>query len=117
MKKIELLNLLDIDIDINCEDEQLVRSVERKLQIDNVRKLHYSVDNNPWVSVNKITGKKDYLTLIFPTFEYGEVGCDYSIESREPSGILKEIKKYTEEYYKECADFLNGNKVLPNNWD
>lgn len=116
MKKKDLLNLLNIDIDANL-GEQMVRSIERELQIDSIRKLHYSVDNNPWISTNKVTGKKDYLRLIFPEFEYGEIKCDYMIESRELSGILKEIKKYTKEYYKECLEFLNGNKVIPNNWD
>lgn len=105
MKKKELTTLMNIN------------EGRRELKIDECRKLVYSIADYACIDPNEFTGKKDVLELQFTTnIPYGDILDFYNIKSREPNGILDEIKQYTDKYFKDCIELLNGNKFLANNW-
>lgn len=87
------------------------------LTIDKCRILNYKISVWGFTSTNSETKKKDILTLDFKEDIGYSIKNSYLIESREPAGILREIKKCTEEYYNGCIEYLNGNKCLASNWE
>lgn len=106
MKKNDLKKMLSIE------------DGEYKLQIDNLRYLTYTVDNdNSFLYKNEYSKKRDILTISF-RIELGthETMKDYQIIARTEKGILEEVKKYTEVYFSEVAEYFNSNKCLANNW-
>lgn len=106
MKKSELKELLDLNFG------------ESLIQIDNLRTLKYSVNNNNlFISKNEYTQKRDILKISF-RIDLGthETIKDYNIQSRTEKEILDEIKHYTNIYFSEVAEYFNSNKCLANNW-
>ena len=96
MTKKELLNLLE--------------SGEGEIKLDTIRTLQFTKGQ-------KLLSREtvDYIRVVFES-PHGEVKSDYLIDSREPQGIVEEIKVCTENYFTKLAKYLNGNKFLANNW-
>lgn len=103
------------------ELNNLIASNQGELIIDEVRYLtrakgsHFEGLINVRSGMDVIPVEFDNLTLNFKNI-YGEVPSSYKITSRTAEEVLKEIKEHTQVYYTKLVEYLNGVKVLPNNW-